>query len=397
MAATGVNDKPALASAPRVRLGVIMNGVTGRMGTNQHLVRSILAIREQGGVLLPDGRVAWPDPILVGRDEDKLRQLAAEHGIERWSTDLTRCLADPEDSIYFDALTTQLRPATVRQAIAAGKHIYCEKPVASDLATALDLARLARNAGVKNGVVQDKLWLPGLRKLNQLIEAGRLGRLLSVRMDFGYWVFSGFDGPSQRPSWNYRKEDGGGIILDMYCHWRYVVDGLFGPIRSVLALGATHIPERLDEGGNAYLATADDAAYGILALNDGLVVQINSSWNTRVRRDDLLTVHVDGTEGSAVAGLRDCWIQDRASTPRAVWNPDIPQPIDFYESWDKVAEGEHFDNAFKVQWELFLRHVAAGGDFPWDFMQAARGVQLAELAYRSSRERRWLDMPELTL
>jgi predicted dehydrogenase len=397
MAATGVNDKPALASAPRVRLGVIMNGVTGRMGTNQHLVRSILAIREQGGVPLPDGRVAWPDPILVGRDEDKLRQLAAEHGIERWSTDLTRCLADPEDSIYFDALTTQLRPATVRQAIAAGKHIYCEKPVASDLATALDLARLARNAGVKNGVVQDKLWLPGLRKLNQLIEAGRLGRLLSVRMDFGYWVFSGFDGPSQRPSWNYRKEDGGGIILDMYCHWRYVVDGLFGPIRSVLALGATHIPERLDEGGNAYPATADDAAYGILALDDGLVVQINSSWNTRVRRDDLLTVHVDGTEGSAVAGLRDCWIQDRASTPRAVWNPDIPQPIDFYESWDKVAEGEHFDNAFKVQWELFLRHVVSGGDFPWDFLQAARGVQLAELAYRSSRERRWLDIPELTL
>jgi predicted dehydrogenase len=397
MAATGVNDKPALASAPRVRLGVIMNGVTGRMGTNQHLVRSILAIREQGGVPLPDGRVAWPDPILVGRDEDKLRQLAAEHGIERWSTDLTRCLADPEDSIYFDALTTQLRPATARQAIAAGKHIYCEKPVASDLATALDLARLARNAGVKNGVVQDKLWLPGLRKLNQLIEAGRLGRLLSVRMDFGYWVFSGFDGPSQRPSWNYRKEDGGGIILDMYCHWRYVVDGLFGPIRSVLALGATHIPERLDEGGNAYPATADDAAYGILALDDGLVVQINSSWNTRVRRDDLLTVHVDGTEGSAVAGLRDCWIQDRASTPRAVWNPDIPQPIDFYESWDKVAEGEHFDNAFKVQWELFLRHVVSGGDFPWDFLQAARGVQLAELAYRSSRERRWLDIPELTL
>ena len=397
MAATGVNDKPALASAPRVRLGVMMNGVTGRMGTNQHLVRSILAIREQGGVPLPDGRVAWPDPILVGRDEDKLRQLAAEHGIERWSTDLTRCLADPEDSIYFDALTTQLRPATVRQAIAAGKHIYCEKPVASDLATALDLARLARNAGVKNGVVQDKLWLPGLRKLNQLIEAGRLGRLLSVRMDFGYWVFSGFDGPSQRPSWNYRKEDGGGIILDMYCHWRYVVEGLFGPIRSVLALGATHIPERLDEGGNAYPATADDAAYGILALDDGLVVQINSSWNTRVRRDDLLTVHVDGTEGSAVAGLRDCWIQDRASTPRAVWNPDIPQPIDFYESWDKVAEGEHFDNAFKVQWELFLRHVVSGGDFPWDFLQAARGVQLAELAYRSSRERRWLDIPELTL
>jgi predicted dehydrogenase len=396
-AATGVRGKPALPNAPRVRLGVIMNGVTGRMGTNQHLVRSILAIRDQGGVPLSDGRVIWPDPILVGRDEGKLKQLAAEHRIERWSTDLERCLADPGDSIYFDALTTQLRAAAVRAAIAAGKHVYCEKPVASDLATALDLARLARTAGVKNGVVQDKLWLPGLRKLGHLIEAGFFGRLISVRMDFGYWVFTGFDAPSQRPSWNYRKEEGGGIILDMYCHWRYVVEGLFGPIRSVLALGATHIPERLDERGQPYAATADDAAYGILALHDGLVVQVNSSWNTRVRRDDLLTVHVDGIDGSAVAGLRECWVQGKASTPRAIWNPDIPQPIDFYKGWDKVAEEEQFDNAFKVQWEQFLRHVAAGADFPWDFLQAARGVQLAELAERSSSERRWLDIPELKL
>jgi len=396
-ALTDTKQGTAADGAQRVRVGVIMNGVTGRMGTNQHLVRSILAIREQGGVPLPDGRVVWPDPILVGRDEGKLRRLAAEHGIERWSTDLERCLADPTDSVYFDALTTQLRPAGVLAAIAAGKHIYCEKPVASDLATALELAREARSAGVKNGVVQDKLWLPGLRKLSRLIEAGFLGRLLSVRMDFGYWVFDGSEAPSQRPSWNYRKEEGGGIVLDMYCHWRYVVNGLFGPIRSVLALEATHIPERVDERGRVYPTTADDAAYGILALDGGLVVQINSSWCTRVRRDDLLTVHVDGTEGSAVAGLRECWVQDRASTPRATWNPDLPQPIDFYQNWDKVAEDDHFDNAFKVQWELFLRHVAAGEDFPWDFLEAARGVQLAELAERSSRERRWLDVPELAL
>ena len=396
-ALTDTKQGTAADGAQRVRVGVIMNGVTGRMGTNQHLVRSILAIREQGGVPLPDGRVVWPDPILVGRDEGKLRRLAAEHGIERWSTDLERCLADPTDSVYFDALTTQFRPAGVLAAIAAGKHIYCEKPVASDLATALELAREARSAGVKNGVVQDKLWLPGLRKLSRLIEAGFLGRLLSVRMDFGYWVFDGFEAPSQRPSWNYRKEEGGGIVLDMYCHWRYVVNGLFGPIRSVLALEATHIPERVDERGRVYPTTADDAAYGILALDGGLVVQINSSWCTRVRRDDLLTVHVDGTEGSAVAGLRECWVQDRASTPRATWNPDLPQPIDFYQNWDKVAEDDHFDNAFKVQWELFLRHVAAGEDFPWDFLEAARGVQLAELAERSSRERRWLDVPELAL
>jgi predicted dehydrogenase len=394
---TAVVRKPVLESAPRLRLGVIMNGVTGRMGTNQHLVRSILAIRQQGGVPLSDGRVVWPDPILVGRDERKVRELAAEHGVERWSTDLEGCLADPEDSIYFDALTTQLRPFAVRSAIAAGKHVYCEKPVATDLATALDLARAARRAGVKNGIVQDKLWLPGLRKLKRLVDGGFFGRLLSVRMDFGYWVFDGFDAPSQRPSWNYRREEGGGIILDMYSHWQYVVGGLFGSIRSVLALGATHIPERVDERGEVYSGTAEDAAYGILTLDSGLVVQINSSWCTRVRRDDLLTVHVDGTDGSAVAGLRECWTQGKASTPRAIWNPDIPQPIDFYESWDKVGEEEHYDNAFKVQWELFLRHVAAGEPFPWDFVQAAEGVQLAELAERSSRERRWLEVSELPL
>jgi predicted dehydrogenase len=338
-----------------------------------------------------------PDPILVGRDRDKLRALAEEHGVERWSTDLDRCLADPEDSIYFDALTTQLRPPALLSAIAAGKHVYCEKPVAADLPTAVALARAARAAVVKNGVVQDKLWLPGLRKLGRLLEGGSLGRLLSVRMDFGYWVFDGIEAPSQRPSWNYRKAQGGGIILDMFSHWRYVVGELFGPIRSVLALGATHIPKRVDESGRSYDADAEDAAYALLALDRGLVVQVNSSWCTRVRRDDLLTIHVDGTDGSAVAGLRDCWLQRKSDTPRAIWNPDLAQPIDFYAGWEKVGEGEPFDNAFKVQWELFLRHVAAGEPFPWDFLQAAHGVQLAELAERSWRERAWQDVPELQL
>ena len=395
--ASRARSKAARRKAQRLRVGLIMNGVTGRMGTNQHLVRSILAIREEGGVPLADGRVIWPDPILVGRDEAKVRRLAEQHGVERWSTDLDSCLADPDDEVYFDALTTQLRPGTVRAAIAAGKHIYCEKPVASDLDTALDLARAARQAGIRNGVVQDKLWLPGLRKLRHLLETGYFGRLLSVRMDFGYWVFPGFDEPSQRPSWNYRHEDGGGIILDMYCHWRYVVDELFGPIRQIVALGTTLIPERVDERGEVYKATADDAAYGILALDNGLVVQINSSWCTRVRREDLLTVHVDGTDGSAVAGLRECWVQGATETPRAIWNPDISPPIDLYKGWYKVAEPEPFDNAFKVQWELFLRHVVEGDAFPWDFLQAARGVQLAELAERSSIERRWLEVPELKL
>ena len=372
-----------------------MNGVTGRMGANQHLVRSILAIREQGGVTLDDGRTIWPDPILIGRNERKVRELAAEHGLERWSTDLDSALTDPGDTIYFDALTTQLRPESVRAAIAAGKHVYCEKPLASDLATALDLARAAKKAGVKTGVVQDKLWLPGLRKLAELVRSRYFGRILSVRIDFGYWVFDGQDQASQRPSWNYRVEDGGGIILDMFAHWRYVIGEIFGPIRSLVAVGATHLPGRVDEDGQPYDATAEDAAYAILLLDVGTVVQVNSSWCTRVRRDDLLTIHVDGTEGSAVAGLRECRVQSRAETPRAVWNPDIPQTLNFYDGWRPVADGENFDNAFKVQWELFLKHVVEGTDFPWDFMQAARGVQLAELAMRSWRDRSWMDVPEL--
>jgi predicted dehydrogenase len=380
----------------RVRVGVIMNGVTGRMGTNQHLVRSLLAIREEGGINLGDGRVIWPDPVLVGRDPEKLRALAQGHGLERWSTDLEACLADPEDAVYFDALTTRLRPETVSAAIAAGKHVYCEKPVAPDLATALDLARRARAAGVKHGVVQDKLWLPGLVKLRRLVDRGFFGRLLAARIDFGYWVFPGHDRPSQRPSWNYRKAEGGGIILDMFCHWRYLVDRILGPVRSVVALGANHLPERVDEAGVRYRADAEDAAYAILGLEGGAVVQVSASWCTRVRRDDLLTVQVDGTEGSAVAGLHDCWMQPGSATPRAVWNPDLRQEHDYRRDWEPVEADAVFENAFKAQWVRYLRHVVADEPFPWDFLEGAKGVQLAEAAERSWRERRWVDLPELS-
>lgn len=378
-----------------VRVGVIMNGVTGRMGTNQHLIRSILAIREQGGVAVGDGRTVWPDPILVGRSEHKLRALANAHGIERWSTDLDACLASSADRVYFDAQTTQSRPESVRAAIAAGKHVYCEKPIAGDVDTALDLVRMAAAARVSTGVVQDKLWVPGLIKLRRLVESGFFGRMLSIRVEFGYWVFEGDWAPAQRPSWNYQKADGGGIVLDMFSHWRYVLESIAGPLRSLVALGATHIPERIDETGNRYACTAEDAAYAIFLHDSDVVAQINSSWCTRVRRDDLLTVQVDGTHGSAVAGLRDCRVQHRGVTPMPVWNPDIPQAIDFSSGWQLVPEREPFDNAFKVQWELFLRHVVTGEPFPWDFRAGARGVQLAELAHRSWRERRWVDVPEL--
>jgi predicted dehydrogenase len=379
------------------RLGIIMNGVTGRMGSNQHLARSIVAIRDQGGLTLDDGTVVWPDPILVGRNETRLRALAERHGLERWSTDLDACLTDPEDTVYFDAQTTNRRADALKAAIAAGKHIYCEKPVAEDTATALDLARAARDAGVRDGVVQDKLFLPGLLKLKRLVDASFFGRILSVRGEFGYWVFEGDWQPAQRPSWNYRREDGGGIVADMFGHWRYVLDNVLGPVRAVSCLGATHVPERVDEAGRRYHATADDAAYGTFLLEGGVVAQINSSWCVRVYRDELFSLQVDGTEGSAVAGLRDCRVQHRATTPKPEWNPDVPNPHDFRAGWAEVPDNDQFDNAFKRQWELFIAHVVAGAPFPWDLVEGAKGVQLAELGLRSWAERRWLDVPELVL
>ena len=379
-------------------IGIVMNGVTGRMGLNQHLVRSIVAIRQQGGVPMPDGSRLMPHPILVGRDERKLRALAETYGIERWTTDLDAALANDRDQIYFDATLTQLRAANVRRAIERGKHVYCEKPLSISTEEALDLARLADQAGVKHGVVQDKLFLPGIRKLKRLVDAGFFGRILSVRGEFGYWVFEGDWQAAQRPSWNYRSEDGGGIIADMFCHWRYVLDHTFGDVTAVQCTGATHIPERVDEKGRRYRATADDAAYGTfrLAGPDGdIVAQFNSSWTVRVYRDELLQIQVDGTEGSAIAGLRGCKTQHRVNTPKPTWNPDVENPFDFYANWTPVPDNGEFDNAFKYQWEMFLRHVAIGTPYVYDFYEGAKGVQLAELGLKSWAEQRWLDVPAL--
>lgn len=378
------------------RLGIIMNGVTGRMGLNQHLVRSILAIRAQGGVKLEDGSSLMPDPILVGRNGEKLKAIADTHGLTRWTTELKRALENPDDTIYFDAGATGLRAKNVLQAIDAGKHVYCEKPLATTLESAMALARAAEKAGVKHGVVQDKLFLPGIRKLRRLIDEGFFGRILSVRGDFGYWVFEGTDQAPQRPSWNYKKAEDGGIILDMFCHWRYVLDHTFGTVEAVSCTGATHIPERVDEAGRSYQCTAEDAAYGMFELKGGIFAQINSSWTTRVYRDELLSLQVDGTDGSAVAGLRECKVQDRRNTPRPVWNPDLPNPFPFRELWTVVGDDREYDNAFKAQWEMFLRHVAVDAPFPHDFLDGARGVQLAELAMQSWRERRWVGVPEIS-
>lgn len=379
------------------KIGIIMNGVTGRMGTNQHLGRSIAAIRNQGGLRLRDQTVVMPDPTLVGRNEDKLKSLATQWGVERWSTDLDACLADKENIIYFDAQLTQLRAASVHAALRSKKHIYCEKPLAATLQECLDLAREAARTGIKNGVVQDKLFLPGILKLKQVIATGLLGKILSIRGEFGYWVFEGPTPPAQRPSWNYRRDEGGGIILDMFPHWQYVLANLFGEVKAVSCTARTTIPRRVDESGLEYACTADDAAYATFELEGGAVAHINSSWVTRVNREELLELHVDGTEGSAIAGLRECKVQPRAVTPKAVWNPDIPNPIDFLDGWQMVPTTFQEENAFKVQWEMFLRHVLEDAPFPHTFLEAAKGVQLAEAGLRSWSERCWIDLPQLSL
>lgn len=377
------------------KIGIIMNGVTGRMGKNQHLMSSIISIMREGGVEVSPGRKVIPDPILVGRNPDKIKELAFQCGIRNYTTDLKEALERKDMQIYFDAQTTGQRASSIHAAVKAGKDVYCEKPCATDTQTALDLYRLCHKNGVKNGVVQDKLWLPGLMKIKRLMERQFFGRILSVRGEFGYWVFEGDSVPAQRPSWNYRKEDDGGIIMDMLCHWRYVLDHLFGRVKSVSCMGATHIQERVDESGAKYPCTADDAAYAQFELEGGIFVNLNSSWCTRVRRDDLLTLQIDGTHGSAVAGLRHVYTQAYGNTPKPVWNPDQPQPVDFYQGWSRMPEQEYFDNAFKVQWELFIKHVVTGSPFPWNLLEGAKGIQLAEKGLESWARRAWVDVPEL--
>ncbi len=378
-------------------IGIIMNGVSGRMGYRQHLLRSILAIREQGGVLLSDGTRVQLEPMLVGRSMSKLKELADKHGLTHYTNDLDEALANPDFPIYFDALVTQARVPAITKAIAAGKHIYTEKPTAESFEDALELARLATAAGVKNGVVHDKLYLPGFLKLRRLIDSGFFGTILSVRGEFGYWVFEGDWQPAQRPSWNYRTEDGGGIVSDMFAHWNYVIENLFGRIESVYARAVTHIPTRVDENNTAYAATADDAAYGIFEVENGVVVQLNSSWAVRVNRKELVEFQVDGTLGSAVVGLFGARIQPRNATPKPVWNPDLRETHDYFADWIEVPDNDVFENGFKVQWEQFLRHVLEDAPYEFDLLAGARGVRLSEEGLRSSAEGRRIDLPPVIL
>ena len=382
-------------------LRIAMNGITERMGYRQHLLRSILPIRAQGGITLPNGDKVQVEPILVGRRENALAEIAAEHDVAEWTTDLDAVITDERTDIVFDASMTSLRADTLIKAMKAGKHIFTEKPTAETLAEAIELARLRTETGVTAGVVHDKLYLPGLVKLRRLVDEGFFGRILSLRGEFGYWVFEGEVQAAQRPSWNYRTEDGGGMTTDMFCHWNYVLEGILGRVDSVTAKTITHIPTRWDEKGQEYAATADDAAYGIFEVTgpsgEEIVAQINSSWAVRVYRDELVEFQVDGTHGSAVAGLRNCVAQQRAHTPKPVWNPDLPATEPFRDQWLEVPDNAELDNGFKAQWEEFLQNVLAGREHRYDLLSAARGVQLAEAGLASSAEGRRIALEPITL
>jgi predicted dehydrogenase len=377
-------------------IGIIIDGATGRLGTTQHL-RSLLAIRSGGGLALADGDRLVPEPVLLGRNPEKLAALAAAHGGLKWSTDRDAALADPDISIYFDATATGGRPARAGAALAAGKYVYLEKPIAETLEDALDLARRAHRARLKSGVVQDKLFLPGLTKLRKLYEAEFFGRILSIRLDFGWWVFDGGLYPAQRPSWNYRKTAGGGLILDMFAHWRYIFDRLLGEIKAVSCRHMTALPERRDESGKRYDVDVEDTAFATLELAGGVLAQVSSSWASRVKRDDLLQIQVDGTLGSAVCGLHRCFLQPLVATPKPFFDPERPQAIVFDEQWQEMPDIEPFRSSYRAGWELFLKHVAEDAPFPSPLLEGAKGVQLAEACYQSDRERRWIDLPALTL
>jgi predicted dehydrogenase len=383
-----------LATGRQRRLGVIVSGATGGLVAHQHLP-ALLAIRREGGVPLANGDRAVPDLLLVGRDASKVARTAISAGIERWTDDLDTALSSNEHQVFFDATATALRSALVSRALAAGKHVYCEKPLASTLADAMALVRMAAERRLCNGVVQDKILMPGMRKLKRLKEQGFFGRILEVRLEFSRWIFDGATRPAQRPTWNYRKRDGGGLILDMFPHWRYLIEHLAGGVRTVSCTARTQIPRRYDERGQRYDVDVEDAAFAHLELDGGAIASVNSSWTSRIRREDVITIQIDGTHGSAVAGLHDCYTQTDAATPKVAITVDERQPQSFHEQWQAIPDDATWQNSYRAGWDMFIRHVLIGTPFPSPFLEGAKGVQLAELSHLSNRERRWVEVPPL--
>ena len=375
-------------------IGIIVNGATGRIASTQHLANALVPIRAEGGLTDGADRIV-PRLLLVGRNAERLVEIARAHGIDRWTSDLDDALAQPGFSVFFDAAATKQRVLALTKAIAADKHIYSEKPVAPSFAEGLALLRAARSRRLKHGAVEDKILLPGLQKLLGLAKQGYFGRITGFALEFGWWVFDGLERPSQRPSWNYQRSGGGGLTSDMYPHWRYLIEGILGPIHKVTAAAMTAIPERVDELGHRYRVDVDDTAITLAELASGAVGTIRCSWATRVRRDDLLTLQVDGTGGSAIAGLHRCWTQSATDTPaiRHI-NPTVDIGADYRGGWKEVTTAGTYANPYRVGWEYFIRHVVSDAPFVSDLSAGIRDVQLAEACCRSVSEQKWITLEE---
>lgn len=376
-------------------IGIIMDGATSRIATQMHLTRTLIPIRKEGGLPLANGDRLMPEPTLLGRSPDKLAALAAELGGLKWSTDAEACLADKANAIYFDASFTGGRIPRARRAIAAGKHVYLEKPIANSAADALDLARAAHKAGVANGVVQDKLGLPGFSKLMKLKQAGFFGEIYSARLNFGWWVFDGQVHTSQRPSWNYKKSGGGGLVSDMFPHWRYITEALLGPIKAVSAHVAIRQKRRIDEDGKAYDVDVEDEVFAQFEHAGGVLAQVSSSWATRIRGDDMLTMQIDGSGGSAVAGLHHCYIMPAAATSKPHFDIDKPRTYSLNDDWMEVPEVWPGKNGYRQGWEMFLHHIAEGTPNTTTLLAGAKHLQLADACLQSHKERRWVELEEL--
>jgi predicted dehydrogenase len=375
-------------------IGIILNGATGRICSTQHLQNALAPIRDEGGLAIGDDRVV-PKLLLCGRYAERVAAVALAHSVTDWTTDLDTALADPAYAIFFDAAATQQRVGVLEKAIAAGKHIYSEKPVAPTVAEGLALLQQVKARGLKHGAVEDKVHLPGLQKLARLMQSGELGRVVGFRLEFGWWVFDGTGQPCQRPSWNYRA-GGGGLMLDMYPHWRYVIEAIVGRIARVSSAAWTATPERIDEQGERYRVEVDDSAATLVELESGVCGTILSSWATRVRRDDLFTLQVDGTKASAIATLHHCHVQTMAHTP-TIKGFSVMTDIaaDYREGWTEAPPLDVYRNPYRDGWEQFLRHVVAGTPLASNFAAGIRDVQFAEACLRSNAVRTWIARPQL--
>ena len=382
-------------------IGIILNGATGGICSFQHLANSLAPIRAEGGLRIGDETI-MPKLLLVGRDNERLSEVARANGVDDWTTELDRALDNTDFPVFFDAAATHMRADILHRALAAGKHIFAEKPVAPSVDEGLALLRDAESRKLKHGVVEDKLHLPGLAKLATLVDGGFFGRIVGFKLEFGWWVFDGITDAAQRPSWNYKRATGGGLVSDMTPHWRYIIEGLLGRIDRIVCATSIAQVERADESGVGFQVDVEDTAPPLLRMESGVTGAILASWATRVRREDLMTMQIDGTKGSAVAGLRRCFTQRAAETPAIAgfrMGKDVDTmnvATDFFVDWQEVSDATPYKNPYRYGWEKFIAHVVADAPFDAPLSAGIRDVQLSQACVESAASGEWMEMPLLT-